>query len=52
LFAAEPAHTGRSPAGSESGTTLAGYWFDAYDAPSDKPEAWAPLFAARARTGI
>ena len=31
---------------------FAGYWFDAYDAPADKPEAWAPLFAARARTGI
>lgn len=31
---------------------FAGYWFDAYDAKTDKPKAWAPLFAARARTGI
>lgn len=30
---------------------FAGYWFDAYDA-SDKPKAWAPLFAARARPGV
>ena len=31
---------------------FAGYWFDAYDAPTDKPKVWAPLFAARAHTGI
>jgi hypothetical protein len=31
---------------------FAGYWFDAYDAPTDKPKAWAPLFAARSRAGI
>jgi Family of unknown function (DUF5995) len=31
---------------------FAGYWFDAYDAPTDKPKAWAPLFAARASPGI
>jgi hypothetical protein len=31
---------------------FAGYWFGAYDAPTDKPKAWAPLFAARARTGV
>jgi uncharacterized protein DUF5995 len=31
---------------------FAGYWFDAYDATTDKPKAWAPLFAARTRTGI
>ncbi|OBH63854.1 DUF5995 family protein [Mycobacterium sp. E2479] len=31
---------------------FAGYWFDAYDAPTDKPKAWEPLFAARAHTGI
>lgn len=27
---------------------FAGLWFKAYDAPTDKPKAWAPLFAARA----
>ncbi|AGB26725.1 hypothetical protein Mycsm_06590 (plasmid) [Mycobacterium sp. JS623] len=31
---------------------FAGYWFDAYDAPGDKPRAWAPLFDARARTDL
>ena len=27
-------------------------WFNAYDAPTDKPKAWAPLFAARANGRI
>jgi hypothetical protein len=31
---------------------FADYWFQAYDASSDKPKAWAPLFAARAQTSI
>jgi Family of unknown function (DUF5995) len=31
---------------------FAAYWFEAYDAPGDKPKAWAPLFAARANKGI
>jgi hypothetical protein len=31
---------------------FAGLWFTAYDAPTDKPKAWAPLFAARASRGI
>jgi len=31
---------------------FAGFWFDAYDAPANKPKAWAPLFAARARPGV
>jgi hypothetical protein len=31
---------------------FAGYWFSAYDTSSDKPKAWAPLFAARANTKI
>jgi hypothetical protein len=31
---------------------FAGYWFDAYDAPGDKPKAWEPLFAARGSRGI
>jgi hypothetical protein len=31
---------------------FAGLWFTAYDATADKPKAWAPLFAARAQTGI
>lgn len=26
---------------------FAGYWFDAYNAASDKPKAWEPLFASR-----
>ncbi len=31
---------------------FANYWFSAYDACSDKPKAWAPLFTARANTKI
>ena len=31
---------------------FAGYWFKAYDATSHKPNAWAPLFAARANRGV
>jgi Family of unknown function (DUF5995) len=31
---------------------FADYWFNAYDTPGDKPNAWAPLFAARANTRI
>jgi hypothetical protein len=31
---------------------FAGLWFAAYDAPTDKPKAWAPLFAARASKDI
>jgi hypothetical protein len=31
---------------------FAAYWFDAYEAPDDKPKAWAPLFAARANQAI
>ena len=31
---------------------FADYWFNAYDAATDKPKAWAPLFAARANTDI
>jgi len=31
---------------------FAGLWFTAYDATGDKPTAWAPLFAARANSGI
>ncbi|HUO40151.1 MAG TPA: DUF5995 family protein [Mycobacterium sp.] len=31
---------------------FADYWFNAYDAATDKPTAWAPLFAARANTDI
>jgi hypothetical protein len=31
---------------------FADYWFNAYDAATDKPKAWAPLFAARASTDI
>jgi Family of unknown function (DUF5995) len=31
---------------------FANYWFDAYDAAGDKPNAWAPLFAARMGPGI
>jgi hypothetical protein len=31
---------------------FAGYWFNAYDATTDKPNAWAPLFAARANKGV
>jgi Family of unknown function (DUF5995) len=31
---------------------FAQYWFDAYDATGDKPEAWAPLFAARKQAAI
>jgi hypothetical protein len=31
---------------------FADYWFSAYDASSDKPRAWAPLFTARANTQI
>ena len=31
---------------------FADYWFSAYDASSDKPKAWAPLFTARANTKI
>ena len=31
---------------------FAGYWFDAYDAKSVKPNAWAPLFAARRNKGV
>jgi hypothetical protein len=31
---------------------FADYWFSAYDAPGDKPKAWASLFTARANTRI
>jgi Family of unknown function (DUF5995) len=31
---------------------FAGLWFTAYDATGDKPNAWAPLFAARANRDI
>jgi len=31
---------------------FATYWFSAYDAPGDKPKAWAPLFTARANRKI
>jgi len=31
---------------------FADYWFSAYDASSEKPKAWAPLFTARANTKI
>jgi hypothetical protein len=31
---------------------FAGLWFTTYDATSDKPKAWAPLFTARAQRGI
>jgi hypothetical protein len=31
---------------------FARYWFDADDAPGDKPKAWAPLFAARANRRV
>jgi hypothetical protein len=31
---------------------FATYWFEAFEAPTDKPKAWAPLFAARANNRI
>ncbi|MDT5079253.1 MAG: hypothetical protein QOJ80_3890 [Mycobacterium sp.] len=31
---------------------FAGYWFNAYDASTNKPNAWAPLFSARANKAI
>jgi hypothetical protein len=31
---------------------FAGLWFTAYNATADKPNAWAPLFAARGNKGI
>jgi len=31
---------------------FADYWFNAYDAASDKPKAWAPLFNARANRKV